>query len=202
MTAREEPKDPLHRPLRADALRNRQRILDSAGTLFATEGLTVSLDEIARHAGVGPGTVHRHFPSKDALIAAVAGSRLRHIVEQASQRSSAPDPAAALRDQLAEMLAEAELSAPLKGALSGTEFDIRETDPEASERLRSALDVLLGRAQHAGTIRTDIDVEDLIAALAGTFHALRHAGEPPDSPRARRLTSMLFDSLEPRPGSG
>jgi AcrR family transcriptional regulator len=180
---------------RADARRNRERILQAAQTLFAgPQGLAVPLDEIAAAAGVGPGTVHRHFPTKDALIAAVATARLDAVVTLAASLASAERPGDALREQLSAMLAEGELSAPLKSALAGTEFDIRVEAPAAAAELRSALDVLLRRAQDAGSVRRDIDVDDLLAALAGTFHAIRHAG----AERAARLTTMLFDSLDVR----
>jgi AcrR family transcriptional regulator len=187
---------PIGRPQRADARRNRQRILDAAQTLFAgPEGLAVPLDEIAAQAGVGPGTVHRHFPTKDALIAAVTISRLDEVVALAVSRATAEDPGDALREQLAAMLAEGEASTPLKSALAGTEFDLRIAAPDAAAALRSALQVLLRRAQTVGAVRADIDVDDLLSALAGTFHALQYAGEPFGSSRGRRITTMFFDSL-------
>lgn len=186
------------RPLRADARRNRERILEAAQELFAGPGgLSVPLDEIAEHADVGPGTVHRHFPTKDALIAAVAVLRLRQIVTLAASLATADDPGAALRQQLSAMLAEGDLSTPLKSALAGTDFDIRTAAPDAAAELRDAVNTLLRRAQKAGAIRTDIDIDDLMGALAGTFHAIQHTGERSDSERARRLTTMFFDSLEP-----
>ena len=77
------------RGLRSDARRNRDRVLRSAQQLFATDGLGVSLDDIARHAGVGPGTVHRHFPAKEALYLAVAIDQLWHLVAEA-QNSPPP----------------------------------------------------------------------------------------------------------------
>ena len=185
------------RPLRADARRNRERILDAAQLLFAgPEGLAVPLDEIAEQAGVGPGTVHRHFPTKDALIAAVAVARLRQIVALAVRLATAPDAGAALRRQLAEMLAEGDQSAPLKSALGGTGFDIRTADPGAAAELRAAVSTLLHRAQGAGAVRSDIDIDDLMAGLAGTFHAIQYTGQRCDSERAERLIAMFFDSLK------
>jgi AcrR family transcriptional regulator len=142
--------------------------------------------------------VHRHFPTKDALIAAVTMARLEGIVARAAAGASAERPGDALRDQLSAMLAEGELSAPLKSALAGTGFDIRIAAPAAAAELRGALDVLLRRAQDAGSVRADIDVDDLLAALAGVFHAIQHAGVRLDSERAARLTAMFFDSLNIR----
>lgn len=196
--SRETSSDRRGRPLRADARRNRERVLEAAQELFAgPEGLSVPLDEIAEHAGVGAGTVHRHFPTKDALIAAVAVSRIERVVALATSLATAEDPGAALRQQLSAMLAEGDQSTPLKSALAGTDFDIRTAAPDAAAELRGAVNVLLRRAQKAGTIRPGIDIDDLMAALAGTFHAIQYTGEPASSKRAKRLTTMFFDSLQP-----
>lgn len=187
------------RPLRADARRNRERILEAAQELFAgPEGLSVPLDEIAEHAGVGAGTVHRHFPTKEALIAAVAVSRIQQVVTLATSLATADDPGAALRQQLSVMLAEGDQSAPLKSALAGTDFNIRTAAPDAAGELRDAVNVLLRRAQKASAIRPEIDIDDLMAALAGTFHAIQYTGERFDSRHAKRLAGMFFDSLERR----
>src|SRR5690242_19730377 len=88
---------PERRP-RADAVRNRQRVLSAAREAFAESGPAVSLDDVARRAGVGPGTVHRHFPTKDALFAAVIADRLQDLSTRASQLSGSPDPGAAFFD--------------------------------------------------------------------------------------------------------
>jgi hypothetical protein len=93
------------------------------------------------------------------------------------------------------MLAEGDQSTPLKSALTGTDFDIRTAAPAASAELRAAVDHLLQRAQAVGEARTDIDIDDLVAALAGTFHAIQYVGERSDSERARRLSAMFFDGL-------
>lgn len=97
------------------------------------------LDEIAEKAGVGPGTVHRHFPTKDALIAAVAVARLQQVVALAVRLATAPDAGGALRRQLSEVLAEGDQSTPLKSALADAGFDIRSGDPDAAAELRSAV---------------------------------------------------------------
>ena len=78
------------RPLRADARRNRELVLEAARELFGTEGLSVPIDEIAARAGVGAGTVHRHFPTKEGLVAAVVVSRMDQLVEEARARCAAP----------------------------------------------------------------------------------------------------------------
>jgi AcrR family transcriptional regulator len=190
-----DARDAEPRRLRADARRNRDRVLAAARELFASDGLSVSLDEIARRAGVGPWTVHRHFPAKENLIAAVAIARLEHIVEQARNLATADDPGAALRSQLSRILAYADANAPLTSALTGTELDIRTAAPEVRTALRDAVGVLLVRAQHAGAIRDDLNIDDLMALIAGWVHATQYAGVNAKSRRAQRLTAVLFDGL-------
>jgi AcrR family transcriptional regulator len=182
--------------LRADARRNRERVLAAATKLFACDGLGVPLDEIARHAGVGPGTVHSHFPSKEDLFAAVAISRLQAVVEQARDKATAEDPAGALTDQLSQILAEGDDSLPFKSALAGTELDLQTTAPEVYSDLRDAIERLLTRAQDNRTIRTDLDIDDLMALLAGAFRAVQYAKLEARSERAHRLTAVLFDGLK------
>jgi AcrR family transcriptional regulator len=183
--------------LRADARRNRDRVLAAARELFASDGLSISLDEIARRAGVGPGTVHRHFPAKENLIAAVAIARLEQIVEHARNLANANDPGAALRSQLSQLLVYADDNTPLKSALTGTGLDIRTAAPEVRAALRDAVGVLLVRAQHAGAIRDDLNADDLMALTAGHVHAIQYAGVKPKSRQAQRLTAVLFDGLRP-----
>jgi len=185
------------RPLRADAQRNRERVLSAARELFATEGLSVPLDEVARRAGVGAGTVHRHFPTKEALFAAVVVDQVEQLVTDASALvlAQSADSGDALLTMLARMLAEGVESMPLKAALAGTEFDIRTAAPATAARLRETVRALLHRAQRAGKIRDDIDTDDLFALLAGAFATLRHADAEAAPERIARLNTVLFDGL-------
>jgi AcrR family transcriptional regulator len=181
--------------MRADARANRQRILTSAAELFAAQGLAVSLDEIARHADLGPGTLHRHFPTKDGLIAAVALERLEELVAAAQHRAGGEDPVAALRDQLSEMVVAGDGNAPLKQALAGTPDDVAWSQTDVSRRLRDALGVLLASAQQAGGARSDLDAADLMSLLAGCYSAVQRAGVPAGSKVGLRLTSVLLAGL-------
>jgi hypothetical protein len=95
------------------------------------------------------------------------------------------------------MLDEGDHSTPLKSALAGTDFDLRTAAPTVATELRDAVGVLLGRAQRAGATRTDLDIDDLMALLAGAFHAIQYAGVKAKSRQAERLTSVLFDGLRP-----
>ncbi|KPM55999.1 TetR family transcriptional regulator [Frankia sp. R43] len=183
------------RPLRADARRNRARVLRAARDLFAADGLSVPLDEIARRAGVGAGTVHRHFPTKEALFAAVVVDQVEQLVADAATYATNADSREALLAMLARMLAEGIESRPLKAALAGTDFDIRTAAPDVAARLRETLHDLLQRAQRDRAVRGDIDVDDLFALLAGAFATLRHADAEGAPDRFARLNAVLFDGL-------
>jgi AcrR family transcriptional regulator len=159
-------------PPRADAVRNRERVLAAARDAFAADGPAVSLDDVARRAGVGAGTVHRHFPTKDALFVAVIADRLQRLAADAGNLAGAEDPGAAffaffaeLADQARENLA---LSAALAVAGDGAATDALRA---AGAPLAEALAVLLTRAQDARAVRADITVGDLHAILAGALLA-------------------------------
>jgi AcrR family transcriptional regulator len=184
--------DSSSRPLRADARRNREAVLRAAADRFERDGLTVSLDAIAAHAGVGPGTLHRHFATKHALLAALVIDRVGELTVRLGALAEAEDPDAALRDAVRAMLAEGARSEPLKAALAATEFDIRAARPDAAKKLRRALAVLLSRAQAKGSIRADVDADDLMALVAGTFKALEYRDSPA---AAQRIEDILFDGL-------
>jgi AcrR family transcriptional regulator len=179
--------------LRADARRNRERVLRTAQRLFAEEGLGVPLDEIARRAGVGPGTVHRHFPTKEALYAAVATDQLRQLIAEAAALAGTDDPAA-LFALLSRMMASGAENVAVKSALEAAELDLRVAVPEVAADLRSGVATLLDRAQAAGAARPDATVDEVMAVVAGAFTAIRHAG----TDRAAHVAEILLDGLRPR----
>jgi AcrR family transcriptional regulator len=156
------------KPLRADARRNRTKVLAAAQEAFAQDGMSVPLDEIARRAGVGAGTVYRHFPSKEALFEAVVADRVHRLLIHARDLAGAPDPAAAFFDYLAMLAGEVAVKRDLADALSAP--------PQAVDQLREALETLLSNAQQAGAVRPDITVTELLALLKGTAIALVNAG--------------------------
>src|SRR3954470_16851858 len=94
------------RPLRADAVRNRERVLEVAYETFAEEGLSVPIDEIARRAGVGAGTVYRHFPTKEPLFEAIASDRIQYLIDSAARFAEAQDPGEAFLGYLALLIDE------------------------------------------------------------------------------------------------
>jgi AcrR family transcriptional regulator len=190
------------RELRADARRNRERVLRTAQQLFAAEGLGVSLDEIARRAGVGPGTVHRHFPAKEALYLAVATAQLEQTVAEGETLAAAGDPAA-LFTLVSWMIATGAENVAVKSALLAAEFDLRTAAPGVAADLRRHVTGLLNRARAAGVARDDLTVDEVMALVAGAFAAIRHAGAEASSQRSAHLAQLILDGLRPlRAGPG
>jgi AcrR family transcriptional regulator len=186
------------RELRADARRNREQVLRTAQYLFATEGLGVSLDEIARRAGVGPGTVHRHFPAKEALYLAVATDMLRQLVAEAEVLAATSDPAA-LFTLLARMMATGAENVAVKSALTAAEFDLRTAAPGVAADLTRHVADLLDRAHAAGVARRDATADEVMALVAGAFAAIRHAGAETSRKRSAHIALIILDGLRPQP---
>jgi AcrR family transcriptional regulator len=188
------------RELRADARRNRERVLRTAQRLFSTEGLGVSLDEIARRAGVGPGTVHRHFPSKEALYLAVATDQFEQLVAEAEVLATSDDPAA-LFTQLSRMMATGAANVAVKSALEATDLDLRTAAPNVAADLTRHVANLLDRAHAAGAVRPDVTVDEVMALVAGAFAAIRHANAETSHDRSAHIAQIILDGLRPQPGS-
>jgi AcrR family transcriptional regulator len=186
------------RGLRADARRNRERVLRTAQRLFAEDGLGVSLDEIARRAGVGPGTVHRHFPTKEALYLAVAIDQLEQLVAGAKALAATDDPEA-LFTQLSRMMAMGAENVAVKSALVAAEFDLRTAAPDVAADLTRQVADLLDRAHAAGAVRHDVTVDEVMALVAGAFAAIRHANAETSQTRSAHLGQIILDGLRPRP---
>ena len=165
-----------NKPLRADAARNRAQVLAAARELFATHGVTVPLDKIARRAAVGPGTVHRHFPSKNSLLAAIVVEDLERRAAEGFELA-ATQPADGLFQLLDRLLDDGLSNLAVKDALATEAFDLRASAPATSQRFNKALRGVLSAAQRAGTARGDLGVDDVKAALAGALAAQQQAGE-------------------------
>jgi AcrR family transcriptional regulator len=176
------------RPLRADARRNRDKVLRAARDAFAASGYGVPLDEIAAMAGVGPGTVYRHFPSKEDLFEAVVAARLRDLIDTARGLADDPDPGQAFFGFLGRFRQEAAAKRDLPDAIA--------IPGALPEELHAALDVLLRRAQEAGAVRADVTTQDLVALLKGLLQAINDRPPGPvDEARAGRLVTVLIDGL-------
>ena len=181
------------RPLRADARRNRERILAAATAAFAADGLSVPLDEIARRAGVGPGTLYRHFPAKEALWEAVLHDQMQRLADEAEALHRAGDPGEALLGFIDRLVTEAAPKRDLADALASTGTDVSSTLAGTAARLREAIGALLAAAQRSGSIRGDIGLAELMAILSGILFALR--GRPGDQPDPHRAVAVLRDGL-------
>jgi AcrR family transcriptional regulator len=180
------------RPLRADAARNRQLLLDAARDAFDHHGVTASLDDIARAAGVGPGTLYRHFPTRDQLVLAVINEGLTDIHRLGTALLDDDDPMGALRRWLDAYVAQASMFDGLARTLTRPRAD----DEWSTCRLaRSAGSALVARAAAAGLIRDDIDIADVLDIAA----AIAWAGEQTerDPGQRDRLLRVVVDGLRP-----
>jgi AcrR family transcriptional regulator len=185
----------VERPLRRDAERNRQRILAAARELFAERGLDVTLDDIARGAGVGVGTVYRRFPDKEQLIDALFEERVGEISKAAGESLLIADPWSAFVGFLERSLELQAEDRGLKEVLLGSAHGQARVE-RARREIEPLVSQLLRRAQDAGAIRADLDVHDLIL--------LQHAiGEVADYTREadpqvwRRMLVIVLDGLRP-----
>jgi AcrR family transcriptional regulator len=181
------------RPLRADARRNRDRLLQVARESFASEGLTVSLDEIARRAGVGPGTLYRHFPTREALIESVVRERLDPLLAEARALREADEPGPALFAFVERLASDAATKVDLIDAIASAGTELHAAVAATTALLRDEIAHLLARAQDSGAVRDDIDAADLMAVLTGFLLSLRHLANGGADPE--RMLAILRDGL-------
>jgi AcrR family transcriptional regulator len=172
--------------LRADAARNRARVLEVAYETFAADGLSVPIDEIARRAGVGAGTVYRHFPAKEDLIEAVIADQLQRIVDEGRGLIEAGEPGEALFTFLRATVEWSATNRGLVDALAGSDIELK--DGEAL--FMNFLGELLRAAQEAGTARKDVGVADVKALMVGL-----QAMQSYNDDAAARLTEVVLDGL-------
>jgi AcrR family transcriptional regulator len=186
-----EPLD-AERHLRADAQRNRERVLEAAGTLLATRGVDVSVDEIAHLAQVGVGTLYRNFPTKGALLEALLAARIAPLVVAAREAASADDPGDAFVSFVRRMSDEFADFKALADAMVASGIDLDVAKREISADLFEAVGVLFQRAQAVGRIRPDVTISDVSAMMMG----LGHADPAFMAPAQRaRCVALVCDSL-------
>ncbi|MGH3293156.1 MAG: TetR/AcrR family transcriptional regulator [Trebonia sp.] len=188
------------RPMRADARRNRERILEVAFETFAAEGLSVPVQEIARRAGVGTGTVSRHFPTKESLFEAVVLNRAAGLAEQAARLARHDDPGAAFFEYFALLIGEGAANLGMAEALMGAGYDLDEVCLRDGIDLKGALNDLLVRAQQAGAIRPDVNGDDVKALMTSCLTRTPTPGDPAARDRMIEIATagLRQTSLRPR----
>lgn len=158
--------DAVRKP-RSDAVRNRERVLEAAKAVFSAGGSDASLEAVARRAGVGIGTLYRHFPTREALFEAVYRREVEQLGDLAEHLKDAADPLDALRHWLRSTVEFVATKKGMSAALALAAYGSEELKQYSSDRLTKAVGALLDRAVAAGEIRSDMSPEDLFRALVG-----------------------------------
>jgi len=183
--------------VRADARRNRERLLVAADLVFAEQGVGASTEEVARRAEVGIGTVFRHFPTKESLLEAVFVARLRGLAETAEKLSLAEDAGPAFFAFLDSVLDQSGAKKAFSEALAGAGVDVvAAAAAPVKVALYQAGATLLARAQRSGAVRPDLTADELMALLVGLARTAEHTAHDP-ALRARTV-GVLVDGLRPR----
>ena len=184
----------MRRP-RADVVRNRERLLNAAVDVFRSGGPDASLEAVARSAGVGIGTLYRHFPTRDALFEAVYRHEVDHLGDLADRLVNEEEPVDALRTWLH---ANVRLVSAKKGMIEGLQlvaFGSNELKAYSLDRLTEALGKLLARAVATGQLRSDISADAMLRAMLGIFYANPGTDW---QPTALRLVDVFVDGLRVR----
>ena len=191
----EDPPDPT-RPLRADAQRNRARLIEVAKAMFSEEGADASLEAIARMAGVGIGTLYRHFPTRDTLIEAVYRTETEHLAKAASRFAETLPPIEALRAWLRMFVDHIATKQVMSPALASMVGGPSELYCESGAQVKASIALLVDRAVASGAIRLDIDPLDLLRALAGVAGI---SSAPGWEASAKRLVDILIAGVRISP---
>ncbi|RKT09576.1 TetR family transcriptional regulator [Streptomyces sp. 1114.5] len=188
--------DTSQRPLRADAARNRAKVLDAATRVFTTRGVGVPTEEIARAAGVGVGTLFRHFPTKEALLEAVVVRRLETITARTAQLAAEAEPADAFFAGFRLVVEQSAGKQEFTRALADAGVDVHASLRESSTVMRAQLAELLAGAQRVGAVRSEVGLPELIALLVGVGTAVEQlAGDPAGR---ERVFEVVFAGLRPQ----
>jgi AcrR family transcriptional regulator len=182
---------------RADAARNRERVLASAETVLARDGLSASMRAIAAGAGVGLGTIYRNFPTQEALYQAIIVRRTEALIAEAAELAAAPDPGQAFFGYFSRVVEHAMRTKALADLLVRAGIDPKSGMSGVGRDLRHGVGILLGRAQQAGAVRPDLHLPELMAILTAACLAAEHS-QWPDSLRTTTL-AIVFDGMRPQP---
>jgi AcrR family transcriptional regulator len=185
---------PADRPARADARRNREKLLAAARAAFAAATDVVALEAVARDAGVGIGTLYRHFPTREALVEAVYAAELDDVVAGASALLAEFPPEVALRTWMDRYAAFVATKRGMVDTLRAGWASGSTATPTTRERVTAAVAPILARGATTGSLRADVDPEDVITMLLGVLLATT-AHDSPD--RVGRLLDLVVDALRP-----
>ncbi|MFI7081526.1 TetR/AcrR family transcriptional regulator [Micromonospora sp. NPDC049903] len=184
------------RPLRADAQRNRERLLDAAVRAFSQAGPEVTLDSIAKDAGVGIGTLYRHFPTRESLVEAAYRNELAKLCDAAAELRDRLPPVEAIREWMDRFIDYLTTKREMADALRLVIASGTNPYAQSRDRLVGAIGLLLEAGAAAGTVRTDVDPTDVLVGLSGVSLA---SGGRDQRDQARRLLDLLMDGLRYRP---
>jgi len=191
-----KPQERLRKP-RADALRNRDRVLEAAKTVFSAGGAEASLEAVARQAGVGIGTLYRHFPTREDLFEAVYRREVEQLSELAEELKSEPSPVEALRRWLRSTVQFVATKKGMMAALAIVMNANSELAAYSHAHLTRSIGALLARAVEAGEVRADVTADDLLRALIGMCYMHDQTGWQQS---VLRLLDVFVDGL--RVGKG
>ena len=182
----------MARAQRCDAVRNRERLVEVASESFAANGVESSLEEIARSAGVGIGTLYRHFPTRDALVEAVYRHNVDLLVEGAEELSSNKPPDEALAEWMQRFVTYVASKKGLATYLKSVVAADSDLFTDAKSRVLVTITQLIDAAEQAGSIRPDVDPHDVIHTLGG-FCLMNDVNADPE--QGRRVAQLLMDGL-------
>ena len=186
---------PEVRLMRADAERNKKLIVQAAREVFATAGVAAPIDEIAQRAGVGTGTLYRHFPTKEALFEAVVIGRVKDLAEEARRLIASNEPKTAFFTLLSQLIQHGDGHKDLMDALGRQFFDIQKAVPGLLAEMWAGVGQLLEQAQQAGTVRRDLQLSHVQALVTAACTAIDQGG---GDELERMIWTVISDGLRPK----
>jgi AcrR family transcriptional regulator len=187
------------RPMRADARKNQERILEAAEEVFALQGVSAPIDVVAERAGVGVGTVYRHFPTKEALFEAIVLSRLEGLASAATVATQADDASEVFFSFLRLFARQVSKKHDLIDALGAAGIDIKSRCSETVGEMESGVQRMLERAEAVGAVRGGISTQELIGLLVGACQASERSALGAAS--RERMVDIICDGLRPQPAA-
>jgi AcrR family transcriptional regulator len=184
------------RRTRADSIRNRERLVEAATHVFSTGGRQATLEAVAREAGVGIGTLYRHFPTREALVEAVYAAELDDVTDSAPALLDALAPEEALRAWMDRYAAFVATKRGMADVLRASVASGRIATPATRQRITAAIGTILDAGAQAGTLRADAAPEDVTLLLLGTFLSTADQRDPE---RTGRMLDLIVDALRVRP---